>query len=355
MRVLIVGGFATDSLYSMEGYAGSLTEGVRALGVSADFIQPIARASKGVSGPLAKYLAYYDKFVIFRQELEEKAEDYDVVHICDQGYAMYCGWTGSTPTVLTVHDLLAVRSGLGELDWWKTRWTGRQLQEWIRQSLNHADFVTCVSEATRQDLLRLTSITEGHTSVIHNCFYKDLSSEPRKRQDFLHHIGANQPYKNRAGAVRIASKFLQLPGREDWRFVMMGKAPDKTLSRVIAESPVKDRIDVMVRPPDEEVLRVTAESSGLLFPSISEGFGLPILEAMTAGCRVFTSFREPMKTVAGNAGVLIDPSDLDEAAEIIDQALQLPAPTELMANNLERFSKEDSLRKIVELYKAVAV
>jgi hypothetical protein len=158
--VLLIGNYPVDRQQSMQRFATMMLQGLVAAGIPVEIAAPAPVFGRlfGIGNFLGKWLAYIDKFVLFPRELRMRLRQRAaVVHICDHSNAMYAGYAGKTPVVVTCHDLIAVRSALGEELHCPVSFTGRLLQHWILRSLRHADAVICVSNATRDDADRLVS------------------------------------------------------------------------------------------------------------------------------------------------------------------------------------------------------
>ena len=115
----------------------------------------------------AKWLGYLDKYLLFPFVLIWQARRFALVHIVDHSNAVYVFWLRSRKSVVTCNDLLAVRSALGEMPEHQTGLTGRWLQKWILAGLRRANRITCISDATRRDVLRLTGKSEKEVSTIY--------------------------------------------------------------------------------------------------------------------------------------------------------------------------------------------
>jgi len=369
MRILLVGNYQPDQQQSMQRYAQWLLAALRAMGFTVVLIRPAEYFSKLAIGPLqqtavAKYLGYLDKFLIFPGQLSVAARQYDLVHICDHSNSMYLKATAGKPAVITCHDVLAIRSALGEFEVTKTGWTGRWLQAWILRGLRKAQEVVCVSEKTAEDLRRLAGPDERkmHRQVILNPLnwrYKhqpNVSEALRARlgaiagEPYFLHVGGNQWYKNRPGVVRI---FRQLASMEEFgtaRLLLAGKPLTGDLQKTIAESGVSDRIIALTGTSNEELETLYSNALALIFPSLEEGFGWPIAEAQACGCPVATTNRPPMTEVAGGTVILFDPDDPVGAAQAIAAGLrQREQLSEEGLKNVARFDEE----KIVEEYRSL--
>ncbi len=355
MRVLLVGNYAADGQHSMLGYAGRMESELKKLGLEVGVIcpqpTPMSAIARRVIGQ--KYAAYMDKFLFFPRRLRAEKRKWDLVHVLDQGNAPYLAHLQDVPHTITIHDLLAVRAALGELPYWQVGGPGRKLQAWILKSLGMAKAYACISLATMEDAERLVG-TEGRvTEVIPNTFYQDFSAGGHSRpyvEPYVLHVGANHPQKNRPGAVRIFGEMKQA----DLKLVMAGVEPDEALVQAIAESPRKADIQVEVNPPRERLAALYEHAEAVLFPSLDEGLGLPILESQSAGVLVATTDKDPMRWVAGEGAVLIDPAQPKTAAERIEAAMtERQDWIEKGRQNLARFRTECVMPQWLEHYQKV--
>jgi glycosyltransferase involved in cell wall biosynthesis len=137
---------------------------------------------------------------------------------------------------------------------------------------------------------------------------------PRAPEKIILHVGAIQQRKNVARLVRA---FAAVPS--DWRLILAGSAGygAEQILREIADSPNRDRISVTGYLSNEELARYYSKASIFAFPSLDEGFGMPVLEAMRAGVAVVASDRSAVPEVCGDAALLIDPLRVDALAEAI--------------------------------------
>jgi len=131
------------------------------------------------------------------------------------------------------------------------------------------------------------------------------------REKIILHVGAIQARKN---VARLIQAFETVP--PDWRLVLAGSAGfgAQEILRCIAASPARDRISVLGYVTAEALADWYARSGVLAFPSLDEGFGIPILEAMAAGLPVLTSNRSALAEVAGDAAMLVNPESVEEIA-----------------------------------------
>jgi glycosyltransferase involved in cell wall biosynthesis len=323
MKILLIANYLPDGQQSMQRYAAILQEGFTAAGHEVRLIRPTALLGKLGAG--GKWFGYFDKFVLFPRELRRAAEWADVVHICDHSNAIYVKYLENRLHVVTCHDLLAVRSALGEFPGYPTRWSGRQLQRMIVNGLSRARNIVCVSEATRVDVERL--LPGGDRNVI--CIYNGLNypyepmppEEAARRlqelglspdQPFILHVGGNQWYKNRAGVLKIfAALRKRIP---NLLLVMAGKPWTGEMRELARELGLENAAVERACVSEEDLRALYSSAEALLFPSLAEGFGWPVAEALACGCAVVTSNRAPMTEVGGSAATYIDPLDHEPAA-----------------------------------------
>jgi glycosyltransferase involved in cell wall biosynthesis len=296
---------------------------------------------------LGKWLGYLDKFVLFPFALRrlvrryrEGGEPY-VVHVCDHSNAMYIRWLEGVPHLVTCHDLLAIQSALGLIPGQRTGWTGRLLQRWILSGLRRAAQVVCVSGETRRVLLSLAPELGPRSRVIENPLnhpYRPIDREEAVARlaamhwsapfdpaadRYLFHVGGNQWYKNREGVLRIFGELRR--NYPEWggplRLVMAGKPPTATMLRLSRENGLAGRVLFVEAVTNRQLEALYGLAEALIFPSLREGFGWPIIEAQACGTVVITSDRAPMAEVAGPAALQADPGVPGEFAARIAQAL----------------------------------
>jgi glycosyltransferase involved in cell wall biosynthesis len=368
MRVLLVGNYESDGQESMQRFAAFMARGLRQAGHEARIVRP--RALLGVLHPsgkgFGKWLGYLDKFGSFPFVLKSEIEWADVVHICDHSNSFYTKYLRLVPHIVTCHDLLAVRSALGEIPQNPTRWTGRELQRLILKGLTKAQHIACVSDATRSDLLRIADIREQRVSRVYNSLnypyspmekyeavrrLRKLCVDPSRL--FLLHVGGNQWYKNRLGVLRIFSTLRNLTGSQTLTLVMVGKPWTAEMRQFILENRMTDVTLELTAVADEDLRALYSTATMMLFPSLQEGFGWPIVEAQACGCPVATSRRCPMNEVAGDAAIYIDPENSDSSAVIVKQALdKVVSMRESSIANAARF-RSGMIDSYLSLYEKV--
>jgi hypothetical protein len=105
--ILLIGNYPGDRQQSMQRFAAVMVEGLAAAGIQTDLIQPqpFFGRFRFAGGFVAKWMAYLDKFILFRRQLASRLRDRpSIVHICDHSNAMYAKWIREIPVVVTCHD-----------------------------------------------------------------------------------------------------------------------------------------------------------------------------------------------------------------------------------------------------------
>jgi glycosyltransferase involved in cell wall biosynthesis len=372
--VLLIGNYPLDNQPSMHRFALMMLDGLAVAGVPAELIrpQPFFGRFRYAGSFIAKWLAYIDKFVLFRWQLRRKLKTIvpALVHICDHSNAIYAKHIRGVPVVTTCHDLLAVRGALGEQTDCPASFTGKLLQRWIVSGLKAATAVSCVSQATLADARRLVIRRGGGPklemiSLGLNYPYRELPPEQASARlteysvfmsgtPFVLHVGSNLRRKNREGVLRIFAR-----SKDQWSgsLVFAGEPLSDMLRSLARQLSILDRVVQISDAPSELLEALYSCATALLFPSTFEGFGWPIAEAQACGCPVICTASEPMTEVAGNAGLTHEVKD--EAGFAAD-LLRLTDPGERKhwsakgLENAQRFSSSRMIAKYCELYRSLA-
>lgn len=240
---------------------------------------------------------------------------------------------------------------------WTTRWNTRA-----------ASGIIAVSEATKHDLIERLQVASDRIEVIPHgvsSAFSRVSDDQietfRTRYGLGHQtvlaVGTIQPRKN---LVRLIQAFEQLAARDcELQLVFCG-APGwqgESILRRARSSTFHDRIIHLGYLPDTELATLYSTAAVFAFPSLYEGFGLPMLEAMACGTPVVAANRSALPEVGGGAALLVDPSDSESIADSIEQLLQNTAlRTESIGRGLERarsFSWHDSAARTLAFLRRI--
>jgi glycosyltransferase involved in cell wall biosynthesis len=244
------------------------------------------------------------------------------------------------PVLVTVHDLAVVRRP--ELF---TAWTRLYARTLLLPVLRAATRVLAVSEFTKREVVELAGVPADRIDVAYNATSASVFTPdgPASPGDYVLAIGTLEPRKNLPRLIEATGRLgleLRVAGARGWGDVAVDAAHVRWLGR----------------PTDDELAAELRGALCLAYPSLLEGFGIPVLEAMLCGTPVVTSERSAMEEVAGGAAELVDPREVESIAAGIERALA--RRDELRAAGLVRaqaFTWESSADATVQAYrKAVA-
>lgn len=364
MRILLVAAYRNDKQESMQRFADVMARGLSEAGHTVRTIRAPAVFGRLMPSPtgLGKWLGYIDKFLVFPPLLKAAARKADVVHFCDHSNPFYSRYAGRVPNVVTCHDIIPIANALGELRDHRMPWTGKLLQRMLLRGLARAQYVACVSAHTEKELLRLTGRDPATTARVYNGLnYPYTRMDESKAAQrlralgvsgrFLLHVGGNQWYKNRLGVLKIFAEVIRHDAAAELKLVLAGKTWTEAMREFVQANGLADRVVELMEVKNEDLRALYSSAVALVFPSLQEGFGWPILEAQACGCPVFTSNRPPMTEVGGNAAVYFDPTDTKVAAEAI--ILNLPRLRDIGragVGNAEQSSTKAMIADYVALY-----
>jgi glycosyltransferase involved in cell wall biosynthesis len=370
MKILLIGNFPYLYSQSMNRFADLMEGELKHLDHEVRLLKPtpfLGKLCPSAYG-MGKWFGYIDRFLLFIPNLLHAAAWADVIHICDQANAVYVPWIYRKPHLVTCHDMIAIRSALGEIPEHPTCWTGRIYQLWIGSGLRRAQRIICVSNHTQRELHRTVRIPIAKTAVVENALNYPyhpvsryeierviLSRYPLHGASYFLHIGGNHWYKNREGVVHLFANLINLKAFRNHHLILAGDKWASELSNLVGYLNLQNRIHQWTEASNEDLQGLYSGAEALLFPSYMEGFGWPIIEAQTCGCPVITTGLEPMTDVGGNSAIYIDPHLLDDAADLIGR--RLPKDRDLLVQdgfrNAARFSSEKMINGYLEAYEIV--
>lgn len=365
MKILLVGNYPVDRQESMIRFADMMQRELAARGHEVTLIAPRAVLFPNVqrSDGIWKWIGYVNKFLIFPFTLQRAARGMDVVHVCDHSNAMYLAWLRRQPHVITVNDVIAIRMALGKEPGASVRFTGRVFQKLVLRALKKAQYAVCISDFTREQLLELVPALEHHSSVAHMGpnfpYFRVEEPEVAATRSTLGlgdapyflHVGSDQPRKNRGQLVRIFAALLKQLPELPHRLVLVGAPLGPDVLPAIEETRMASRVHGLGSIDNGQLRALYSGAAALIFPSLLEGFGWPIVEAQACGCAAYVSNRKPMTQIAGDAGIFIDPEDAGAAAAVIKGTLpSLAAYRDRSILNAGRFTSTAMVDEYLRAY-----
>jgi glycosyltransferase involved in cell wall biosynthesis len=186
-------------------------------------------------------------------------------------------------------------------------------------SAHRSQKIIAVSDATRSDLLHFYSIPPERVSVIHHGVDPRFFSLDRSRTEpYLLCVSTLHPHKNLERLVRAFAR-----RKRPHRLVLAGMRGfhAAAVESLIQSLEMKDRIEITGWLPREDLLRLYERAQAFVYPSMFEGFGMPVLEALAAGIPIACSNIPPIKEVARDAALFFDPLDEESIAAAVDRIL----------------------------------
>jgi len=248
--------------------------------------------------------------------------------------------------VATFHDLFVLTGD------YSTPEFRRRFAQQAREAAERADLIVTVSAFTARQVEQLLGVEPARLRVIHHGVrVRAESSEPR--QNIILHVGAIQRRKN---VARLLEAFERMPG--GWRLVLAGACGGYGAAEImerIERSPCRSSIDVLGYVTDRQLASLYATASIFAFPSLDEGFGMPVLDAMASGVPVVTSTRSALPEVAGDAALLVDPEDVGAIEEALTRLAADTALRERLSQQgrerAQEFTWAHAIEKTWEVYR----
>ncbi len=239
--------------------------------------------------------------------------------------------------VLTIHDLIHEKFYTG---------LRRHLHVYQKKiAIKNASHIITVSENTKKDLLSFyPSIKEEHITVIYNGVSDQFTCLQEINENYILYIGSREKYKNFKTIVQLLSTF------KEFKLVIVG-------SKLTIEETehlnifLKDRWEIYTGLSNDDLNILYNKAFALLYPSSYEGFGIPLLEAMRAGCPFIALNNSSIPEVAGEAGILLDKLTIDSlSTAFADIKLNREVIKSKGFIQSKKFSWDKSYKETVSLY-----
>jgi glycosyltransferase involved in cell wall biosynthesis len=265
--------------------------------------------------------------------------------------------------VITVHDLIPLTAP----SHMERSIANTLVYRFRYASLKTADRIIAVSNTTKNDLVRMLGVRPDRIEVIHqgvpdkHLHFQDQKTarEIKERYHIQHryflYVGGFDSRKNIAGLFDV---FRLLRDRvPDTQLVLVGKAAGEDLQYLIDRKGLEGAVIRTGYVPDEDLIRLYRHAEGLLFLSLSEGFGLPALEAMAAGTPVIYSRGTSLQEVVKDSGIDVDPGRPPEISRCLVRLLTDPSYKDDLGRKgrkrAETLTWSETARKTMALYRAL--
>jgi glycosyltransferase involved in cell wall biosynthesis len=354
---------------SMDVYTDGIISGLRTVRPNWEILDlkphPVDRKSRSLFLRLKKY---YERFWHFPQQVQQ--QEADIFHIIDPSEAHITYWLKkkNKPVVVTCHDLVNFycRDNLqGSVE---LPFISRRMWLYAVKGMKCANHIVAVSSMTAKDTTQILDIEPARISIIPNAVdaaFHPLPTEQaislRQKYDIssetvcLLNVGSNHPRKNLSTILKVVETLRQRGlSIHLWK---VGADFTDEQKVFIQNQGLENSISYLGKPDKSTLIQIYNAADMLLAPSLHEGFGITLLEAMACGIPVITSKVSAMPEVVGNAGVLVDPMDHQAIAEEVIHLHKHPdAYQELVNKGYARaklFTWEKTAEQIAEIYEQV--
>lgn len=273
------------------------------------------------------------------------------------------------PTVISIMDLAFLH-----FPEYFTKKDLAQLKSWTSYSAKKAKAILTISNASKDDIMKLYGVPENKIHVIypgikqtvsltpHIYPMQELQSKYGLSKNYVLFVGTLQPRKNIVRLIEAFSELmtkdkhkdsdlqLVIVGKKGWQFEDILAAPKKF--------GVEKKVKFLNFVPDEELTMLYQNALCFAWPSLYEGFGLPVLEAMKMNCPVITSNVSSLPEAGGDAALYVDPKDVKDISEKLDKVISDPKLRKEMIEKgqqqVKNFSWEKSAKEALAVLQQIA-
>jgi glycosyltransferase involved in cell wall biosynthesis len=253
-----------------------------------------------------------------------KKQDYDIFHPTYYN-PYFLKHLQEKPYVLTVHDMIH--------ELYPEYYSSHDpTTQWKKELIEHADSIIAVSESTKKDILKFTNVESDRISVIYhgNPFEfhiksnkTTIRSDPHSgEKPYLLFVGNRTDYKNFIFFITAISNLIKK--EKDLMVYCTGGGPfTADEQKILVEQGIQPSVH-MVNMNDHTLPQLYANARAFVFPSLYEGFGLPVLEAFSCGCPVIASNTSSLPEIASDAACYFNADDADSIVQGIESVLSDP-------------------------------
>jgi len=223
------------------------------------------------------------------------------------------------------------------------------------KSIDYADQIICISNNTKKDLLNYYKVDESKVSVIHLGVEKKKNiKEIQFDKPIILYVGYRGRYKNFTNFIKAYSTSLILT--KNFKIVCFGGGEFTTQEKKYFKELNIDKNQILqVSGNDHQLNQYYKSAEFYIMPSIYEGFGLPILEAMSCGCPVLCGNKGSLTEVANDAAIYFNPNDVESMKDSMEKYVDTPELKEKFKiagyKNIEKFTWESCAKSTIKIYK----
>ena len=217
------------------------------------------------------------------------------------------------PYIITVHDLIAFKFQLN------STYKHEDIKCQMENVIKNANRVITISENTKKDLIDLMNINVDKIDVIHHGYNKVFQGQKTTHMgNYILFVGGRDSYKNFSTCAQAVSRILQK--EKGFQFICVGSSFKNEELELIKKLKIEQQT-FAIRVDDQDLNNLYANAALFIYPSLYEGFGMPILEAFMNDCPVCLSNTSCFPEIAGNAGVYFDPYCIDSIFTAMEKVI----------------------------------
>ncbi len=265
-------------------------------------------------------------------------------------YTMLNGWKGFT--IVTVYDLIhELFAHLFE------GWPNDDYRKQKQRCIQAADAIICISDTTRQDVQQFYNIDQNKLYTIGNGYssiFKPLVNRANVVEPFLLYVGGRVHYKNFVHLLRAYSLWSS---RNEVKLVVVGSEWSKNEKEMLLKLGVINQVQLLTKVTDEHLCLLYNQAIAFIYPSLYEGFGIPLLEAMACGCPVIASRIPSTLEIAGECPIYFEPTNIDSLVTALDVVMVESRESERVKAGFERiknFSWDKTAKQTLDVYHALS-
>ena len=287
---------------------------------------------------------------------ELKKEKIDVLHVPHYNVPIF--YKGDM--VVTIHDL----THLVYSEFLDNKLAKYYAKIMLKIAAKKAKTIITVSENTKKDILKYFKVDENKIKVIYSGVKENLKQKPKEQLKYLYekfnipkdkkilmYVGNLKPHKN---LEKLLQAFSKMQSRDETTLLLVGKAFENynILEQKEEELKIKDKVIHTGIIEERELCDLYNLADLFVFPSLYEGFGFPVIEAMACGTKVVSSNTSSLPEVGGDVIPYFNPEDVDEMAEVIEKELKRDETEEEKQRRIEWAKKFEWKKTIEETKKA---
>ena len=360
----------------MDVYANGLAGGLRAVRPDWEIVEREPRPRGDSNNKLVQKLGkYVEQYWHYPQRL--KHEDADIFHIIDHsdGHLAYGLKSHPAAVVTTCHDLINLLQPDNANHQAAMPMVSSALWNYSVKGLRAADHVVTVSAHTAKDVKNLLHISTQNLTVVHNAVESVFHSLPADATEsvlpqydippgrfYLLNVGSSQPRKNIATLLKALAKLVSGSDGSSHRPVHLIKAgADFTADQlaIIKTYGLQTHVTHIKNPDKATLVQLYNAADVLVAPSLYEGFGITILEAMACGIPAIASNVSSLPEISGEAAILVDPTDVGAIANAVTALQTDPTLYNALVHKGRRhvldFTWEKSAEQVARVYEQLKV